>query len=335
LKEYFRAAITEHMDIQDEKTRNVILSLNEQDQDSVLLSLTGKLYQMIVDKVDDIDFGDIPDTKGDIESLPAYDKIVSSIETLRAILEQYKQPTESIDTIDNALSNLVNHKDLFKRGYMANIELIQVTYCEVALAIVNSISYMIAATIDFIKNPSDEGFQLSFTRTGLARTKDSLVYSNLVKFNEACRHNQLENAFDPLIKARVKNFTGLEIGAIAGGIAVAGILLNILPILRELTFFFYATRTRISQYFDLQADLLEMNATAIKNNDIRTVDDKGKVVKRQMSIASGFRTLSNKICITHVAAEKDTPKAIKAENKKMKIDDVVDTMPDSAAQSLF
>lgn len=335
LKEYFRQAIAEHLDIQDKKTRDVVLSLNEQDQDSVLLSLTGKLYKMIVDKVDDIDFGDIPETKGDIERLPAYDKIVSSIDTLRAILEQYKQPTESIDTIDNALSNLVNHKDLFKRGYVANIELIQVTYCEVSLAVVNSISYMIAATVDFIKNPSDEGFQLSFSKTGIARTKDSLIYANLAKFNDACRHNQLENAFEPLIKARIRNFTGLEVGAVAGGLAVAGILLNILPILRELTFFFYATRTRISQYFDLQADLLEMNATAIKNNEIKTVDNKDKVAKRQIAIADGFRKLANKICITHVAAEKDTPKAIKAEDKKMKIDDVVETMPDSAAQSLF
>jgi hypothetical protein len=230
---------------------------------------------------------------------------------------------------------LVNHKELFQRGYAANIEIIMVTYSEIALSIVNSISYMIAATIDFIKNPNDEGFQISLDKTGLARTKDSLIYSNLVKFNEACNRNQLENAFDPLIKARVKNFTGAEIGVIAGGIAIAGILLNILPILRELTFFFYATRTRISQYFDLQADLLEMNATGIQMNNSNTVDDKKKVIKRQLSIAGFFRTLSNKICIDHVAAEKDTPKAIKAEDKKMKIDDVVETLPDSVNQSLF
>jgi hypothetical protein len=323
------------MDISDDKTRNVVLSLNEQDQDSVLLSLTGKLYEMIVDKVDDIDFGDIPDTKGDITKLPSYTKITSSIDTLTAILEQYKQSTETVDTIQNALSNLVNHKELFKRGYNANIEIIMVTYSEIALGVVNSISYMIAATIDFIKNPGDDGFKISLDRTGLARTKDSLIYSNLSRFNDACRQNQLENAFEPLIKARVKNFTGAEIGIVAGGIAIAGILLNILPILREMTFFFYATRTRISQYFDLQADLLEMNANSIRMNEIDTVDEKKKVIKRQMSIAGAFRGLSNKICIDQTGAEKDTPKAIKAEDKKMKIDDVVDTLPDSAAQSLF
>lgn len=335
MKTYFQKAVNEHMDIYDKKTRDIVLALNEQDQDTVLLSLTGKLYKMIVDKVDQIDFGDIPDTKGDITLLPGYDKITESIDTIHGILQQYKQPTDSIDVIQNALSNLINHKDLFKRGYIANIEIIMVTYCEIALAIINSISYMIAATVDYIKNPSSEGYQISLDRTGMARSKDSLVYSNLIKFNTACSQNQLENAFEPLIKARVKNFTGAELAIVAGGFAIAGILLNILPILRELTFFFYDLRVRVSDYFNLQADLLEMNVTAIKNNEINTLDDKSKVIKRQEAIATMFRNLANKICIDHVKAEKDTPKAIKEIDKRMKIDDVVDTVPDSASQALF
>lgn len=335
MKSYFSEAVSKHMDIVDDKTRNVCLALNEQDQDSVLLSLTGKLYQMIVDRVEDIDFGEIPDTKGDIKALSQYNQITSCIDTITAILHQYKQPTDSIDVIRDALANIENHVDLFKKGYMANIEIIQVTYCEMVLSVVSSLSYMIAATVEYIKNPSDEGYQIALDKTGIARTKDALVYSSLKKFNDACRHNQLENAFGPLIKARIKNFTGAEIGVIAGGLAVAGILLNILPILRELTFFFYSMRTRISQYFDLQADLLEMNAAAIQANEIQTVDDKKKVIKRQQSIAGFFRQLSNKICIDHTAAEKDAPKMIKEVDKKMKIDDVVETIPDSASQALF
>jgi hypothetical protein len=335
MRSYFEEAVKEYMDIQDDRTRKVVLNINEQDQDSVLLSLTGKLYQMIVDKVDDIDFGEIPDTKGDIKALSSYNKIVSSIETLTAILQQYKQPTDSIDTIRAALDNLENHKELFVRGYNAKIEIIMVTYCEIALAIVNSISYMIAATIEYIKNPNDDGYQIVLDKTGIARTKDSLIFSCLKKFNEGCNQNQLENAFNPLIKARVRNFTGAEIGVIAGGIAIAGILLNILPILRELTFFYYATRTRISQYFDLQADLLEMNASGIDMGEISTVDDKKKVANRQRSISQFFRQLANKICIDNTAAEKNAPKAMKETDKRMKIDDVVETIPDSATQSLF
>ena len=56
----FNDVITEHFDIHDNKTRKVLLALDETDQSSVLNSLTSKLYDNIVEKVDDIDFGDIP-----------------------------------------------------------------------------------------------------------------------------------------------------------------------------------------------------------------------------------------------------------------------------------
>ena len=115
MKEYFRQSLN-FFDLMDEQTRLTVLNIDEADQNSILLSLTGKLYAMIVDKVDDIDFGDIPDTKGDIEALPNYEKITGCIDTIEAILQQYKQPTNSIDEIQKGLSNLVQKKDLFKRG---------------------------------------------------------------------------------------------------------------------------------------------------------------------------------------------------------------------------
>ena len=331
MKEYFKQSLN-FFDLMDEQTRLTVLNIDEADQNSILLSLTGKLYAMIVDKVDDIDFGDIPDTKGDIEALPNYDKITTCIDTIEAILQQYKQPTDSIDEIQKGLSNLVQKKDLFKRGYMANIEIVQVTYCEAALAVVSSLSYMIAATIDYVKTPNDDSFTIALDKTGLARTKDSMLYCCLKDFNAACASGQLEKAFEPLIKARVRNIVGVDdIGLVAGGFAILAILANILPILRELTFFFYATRTRISQYFDLQADLLEMNAASIEMSNTATIDDKKKVSKRQRSIASFFKNISNKICIDNTTASKSAPKEIDRANRKMKINDVVDTAPDSVA----
>ena len=58
------------MDLTDKKTIQECTRLveqesnpiNEAEQNTVILSLTGKLYKMIVDKADDIDFGQIPKT---------------------------------------------------------------------------------------------------------------------------------------------------------------------------------------------------------------------------------------------------------------------------------
>ena len=60
MKSHFNEAL-KFFDIHDIETNQALFQLNESDQDSVLLSLTGKLYAMIVDRVDDIDFGEIPE----------------------------------------------------------------------------------------------------------------------------------------------------------------------------------------------------------------------------------------------------------------------------------
>ena len=50
----------------------------------------------------------------------------------------------------------------------------------------------------------------------------------------------------------------------------------IIPIIKELVFYFYYTKMRVSEFFDLQADLLQMNAYNVENNS--TVDAKKKEI---------------------------------------------------------
>ena len=338
MREQIKLALCEYMDIHDSETRKQILALDEADQTSVLLSLTSKLYTMIIDKVTDIDFGDIPESKGDVTMLESYEKMVDVIDTLTGILEQYRQPTDTIDVIRAALDNLENDKQLYKRGFQAKIDIVITTYNTMVLSIINSLSYMIAVTIEFIKNPGNgNGFKVILDKSGIARTRDSLVYANLVRFNKACNNGDIERAFNPLIKAKARGLIGASLGTIATGIAVAAILVNILPIIRELTYFFFAINTRISQYFDLQADLLEMNAQMIKNNEVHTVDDKKLVVSRQLSIAGRFRKIAEFFTVKTKEADRDADKDLKSDIKAYKVNDVMDQAPDSIASngSLF
>ena len=328
MRNEYNETINEYFDIHDRETRKVLLSINEQEQNTVLLSLTGKLYSMIVDKVTDIDFGDIPDTKGDVTMLESYTKLVDCITTITEILKEYKQPLETIDTIRAALDNLENDKAIYKKGFMADIEIVQTTYNTMVLAIINSISYLIACTIDFIKY-GNSTYKISVDKMGLARTKDSLVYECLVKFNAACKHGQIEAAFKPLIRNKVKSVIGISFAAIAPVFAVCAILLSILPFLRELTYGLFALRLRISRYLDLQADLLEMNAQMLKNNEVSSVEDRNKVAQRQTAIAHRFRSMAEKLVVKTKESEKESTKMIKDDSKKMKINDVVDQLPDS------
>lgn len=332
----FDRAINEYFDIMDTKTRKVLLAVNEEDQNQILTSLTSKLYDNIVNKVDDIDFGDIPKTKGDITSLPNYDKITDCIDTLRNILIQYKQPEDPIDTIDFALENLKLRKEMFMKAYRFDIELPMIVYNTIALSIISAISLMIATSIEFIKTPSQEGFDIILDKVSLNKTKDSLLFVNLKKFNDACKKGDIDNAMETVIRNKMKNFSGIEIGVAAGAIAIVGILFNIIPIIRELIFFFYYSRTRVSEYFDVQADLLQMNAHNIDATKIKSADERKKIITKQLKIAEMFRKISNKLAVSAKTCEVQATKEIVSKNKeKLHVDDVTDSVPDSASSVLF
>lgn len=324
--------INEYMDIEDNETRHVCLAINEEDQNQLLAALTSKLYDSIVDKVDDIDFGDIPKTKGDISKLPNYDKITECITTLRGILVQYKQKTDCVDTIDLAVHNLLTRSDLFEKAYRYNIELPIVVYNTIALSIISAISLLISTTIEFIKSPNQDSYQVSFDYTSLAKTKDHLLFTNLENFNKSCSKGDIDTSLNMIIKNGVKNFTGLEIGVVAGSLALITLILNIVPIMRELIFFFYYSRTRVADYFDIQADLLQMNAhnLELSKNDM---DQKSKqrIVTRQMRIVDAFRKFANLIKVDCKKAEVSATKDIVSNNKKIKTNELLDSMPDSAA----
>ena len=329
-KEYLQI-IDEHMDLEDKETRHICMSINEEDQNRLLASLTSKLYDNIVEKVDDIDFGDLPRTKGDFTKLPNYDKVVGCVDTLRNILIQYKQKTDPVDVISTAIENLRLKKDLFEKGFRYNVELPMLVYNTVGLSVISAISLLISTTIEFIKSPNQDGYHITLDQVALVKTKDHLLFDNLKKFNEACRKGDLDKSIDFVIKSNAKGFTGMEYGMIAGGIALVAIILNIVPILRELVFFFYYTRTRVSDYFDVQADLLQMNAHNLEMNNNHDLKDKERIIKQQLRIADVFRRIANAIAVNSKQAEVAATKEIVNADKKIKTSEILDSAPDSAA----
>ena len=334
-----RKALNEYFDITDEQTRKTLISLDEEGQNQVLTALTNKLYNDIVERVDNVDFGDIPNTKGDITKLPNYKKLSDCINTIESIVKEYKQPVDVVNIAQQAKINLEARKDLWEKAYRYESDLIIMTYETMSLALISSVSYLISTCIEFIKNPGTNEFTVVFDKVGYSRAKDSLLFENLKRFNAVCTTGDLDKAFDTILRNHMKNFTGMEIGAVAAGLAVIAIVLNIIPILRELVFFFYYSRTRVSEYFDIQADLLQMNAQNLQMQDAtktgRTGAEKERVIKRQMQVVNMFHKIADFFRVNVKNSESKAKTDIEVTNKKIKTSDIMDTVPDSTAQSLF
>ena len=105
--------------------------------------------------------------------------------------------------------------------------------------------------------------------------------------------------------------------------------------MKDIVYYFYATRARASQYFDIQADLLEMNANELKNNsDLSTVGDKKSVIRRQLAIANKFRKIADFLALNANKSEREATNDIKKDSKQYKIDDV-ETDPTGSDGPLF
>ena len=347
--EYTRA-MNEYFDITDRETRKVLLAVNEADQNKVLVSLTSKLYDNVVDRVDDIDFGEIERTRGDIQALPNFPTLHECLNNMARLLIEFKQDTKPIDTIAESVSNIIESKNIWTKAYAINAELPMITYNTITLAIIEATSYMVSMCVDFVKSPSQDTMQIMIDKSALTKSKGHLLFKNLESFNEAYRKGQVDKAMNHILDEAAskktldpakKNFLGLGIytggAAVAAVIGVAGLLFCIIPIIRELIFLFFYYRVRISEFFDVQADLLQVNAYNVQNNRLDlTKDERKKISTKQMKVAEDFRKVAKKIAVDGAAAEKSASKDIKVEDsKKYKAEEIMDELPDSAASALF
>jgi hypothetical protein len=326
-----------YFDTQDDMTRNILLSVNEADQNVVMTSLSNKLYQHIVDKVDDIDFGTIPLSKGDITKIDNYENLTDCINIITEVLQNYHQDTKPVETITIALQNMIDRTELFTKAYKLNVEMPMIIYNTIALAIVSSVSLMITSCIEFIKLPGDQGFDIALDKAAAAKTKDNVLFKDLDKFNRMCSNGDFDKAMDYVMKMNASQFSGMGFAFGASSVVVMlGLILLIIPVIRELIFFFYYSRTKVSDYFDAQASLLTINAYNIEHSLTSDEKDRKEIANKQKSIAEKFKKISNALKVNTKVGESKAEKEITTLDKqKYKSDEVLDRIPDSANATLF
>ena len=337
LRSQYNEFVKEYFDITDRETRKVLVTINEADQNQVMGSLATKLYDAIVKKVTDIDFGQIPQSRGDITKIPNYLDMVECLTTIRDMMVASKQSTQTADTIFLAIENMKKYQKIWEKGYVLDNEMAIVFYNTIALSIVSAISLLTSATVEFVKNPQSDVIDLELAKVANHKTKDNLLFKNLDKFNKACRKGDIEKIFKEVLKAQrqLKEETIVKenIAAILfTGAMVLGLLSTVIPILHQLTNALYCLRQNVAEYLAGEADVIRLNAEKVQYNRAKTPEQKKKIIARQHKIADHFKKWSNKLMIKANKADVEANKKIKEENSnKSKIGDVVDEMPDSAS----
>lgn len=330
----YNQIVREHFDITDNRTRKILLAVNEADQSNILHDLSNKLYKKIVDKVGDIDFGTIPQSKGDIDNLDCLTTTLETLDIMEKLVAQYRQDTSAIREVTTAIQHLRSHKEYFVRGFVLKQELPMMIYNTTVLSVISSTSFLVSSIIDFVKDPNGT-YQASLDRTGLKKSKEHLLIKNLAKFNASCVKGDMKKVLSTMTSGTVRE--GVVLGSLAMlPIAIATIAI-IIPLLREAIYFFFYIQVKLKDFLNYQADLVQMNIYNLEADENIEPDRKQTIMTKQSEVVTKLRTVASKFDIESKKAENKVKQEIKQENTKYKIDDVITQMPDSASavDSLF
>lgn len=122
--------------------------------------------------------------------------------------------------------------------------------------------------------------------------------------------------------------------AAVGYLATRGLLFlakYAIPMLRNLVYFIFSTKQKVSDFWAVQADLLEMNAYQLQYNDTLDVDEKKKIMDKQLKIAAKWKARANKWSVDYTTSKKNAEKMSSDEVKKYTVSDIdyVDKSDDS------
>ncbi len=313
--------VHEYCDLSNPEFKKKLIYVNEAEQNKVLMSLTSKLYATIVDKANEIDFEDIPESKGDITKLKNYDLIIETVSTIKSIIKEFKQDTNSINVISEAIANVETRKDEFTKAFRLGYEIPKLLYVTTVMAIVDSISYMIATCIEFIKTPKNESFDMVLDVMRYKKVKENLVFTNLDKLNKEFKNGNIDKVLKEISKGAVERpvneiavpiLIGLITIASAVGVTVILIILKLLGIMQNLITYHYNKKQEKSENYELMALMLEANANNLKSNHPDWDDSKIKdVYERQMKAVEKWRKKAEKLRIISKKSEIDTEKELK------------------------
>ena len=290
------------MEASSEEDKKYMKSMSKDDINQINGTLLQNLYKSVIDRKN-IDFGDIPDSAGDIEKMKYYANTVECLDTLEKLYRQHNIEEPTLVTIRTAISNMKKYRPQFQDGFRRKHDFIMLTYNSLAMSIIDATSFLIASFMDYVVSPNNA----YAVGKNANNSRGRVVTSSLEKFNSMSNNNQFGDALEYMLMEQRKNFAG-ETVIVTGAIIM--ILLSIVPIIRELIFFYYHSRVRLSDYLNMQADFLEMNKLAVQASE-KSPTERKAIIKKQDDVIKKLRRKADKLQINDV----DTNDVVKKEQK--------------------
>ena len=338
-------ALLEKFDMMDKETYLSITHINESEQREVVANMVRKVYDSMSKYKDGLDVGIISASKGDLDKIPGFEVTLECIAACTKIADDYKLEKTAVNIVNEAISNLRSLERDFNKAYQVGAQVICDIYETTTFAVIAATSVIASEMMRYMATPQvgaaeKKGFLNNYQATNTIYAvkvggdsnkglPSQFLFVYLNKFNDGCRSGNMKTLIEKLIKVEAKGITGVIEFTLMVGVVI-GLLALLVPAMREIIFFFYFLRTKISDFFTLQSEMLNINAAKLDSHG-----DK-KIATDQRKWADKFRRISDAVEVDMKDAENKAIKEVKktqAEEKSAyKITDVKDSLPDGAAE---
>jgi len=312
-EEYAQEAINILRNNTPRKDQYDLSMLLESARSSINNSLLVILFKQI-EKYRKFNYDDIDASKGNYEALKFYD----DLEKTHKFLQDEFRITEELNIVLTAKKNIIKMRKPFEEGYQMDSDVVILLYESIVHAIVDATSTLItmAAT--------------SVVKTKEACSKHSL--NLLRRFNKAVEKDNLQKAVraaneQMFLFSGNKTVVKEEVfSSFLSVILTAGVILIFIPIIRELIFYFYFVRMKISDYLDQLSMYIKINEVEVRSNPEFNEAKKKEILEKQDKWIERLEYLSDKIRVNQVKAEVEAKEEIKKENSKVNVKKVKDTI---------
>lgn len=287
--------------------------LSEDEKVEMSKSLVESIYKATAERAMGLDYDDVEQSHGDITKIRDYTTLKQSIDLLQSMQSNLKEKIQDLDTVVSAHQNLINNANNFEQGFRVGNTGVILLYNNIAMALVCSVSFLIATTVDYVKEPVGDYTAHFRNNVALHRGYPTIMLDSLSKFNKLAVNGDLAKFFEVSFSKRA--LAGSTIGVSAAILVGIGISFSIVPLIREIVYQFYHSRVKFSDHLRLQASFLEMNRAKLAANK-----DMKKASQKQEAVMKNLIKLADAVDVDQKNSTKKAENEIKRENNTISMD---------------
>lgn len=179
----------------DGKSKLKYAALTEAEKKVFTKDLVTKLFNTIKNKSLRVNYMGLEKTKGDFTKYPKYDDVENSIKILNNMYKSNTSdaPKEILSCV-RTLELLKKYKVDFGKAFSNKNEPAAILYVNICAALIAGTSKIVAATIEYIKQPTGE-YKAAFKKEKQNALKDDVYFESMTRFITMEKNGQLKQLF--------------------------------------------------------------------------------------------------------------------------------------------